>query len=562
MSQASQNNAVERYRVNEEGIFYLEERLCSPFQLIGRGTDDSGQHYRVITYTEHISGKKQTLPIANADIGSIALWARLQGAGIDIAANRKKRERLADYLQTGGKKHFWRVCNRAGWVDKGKAYILPNGEILQADNSNVQVIYNGGNRNYAAYQASGCLHDWQNHIAHYAQDNSRLCLALGVAFAAPLMRLLDIEGGGFHLFGDSSDGKTTTGKVALSVWGKPEELKLSWEGTGHGFANAANACNDGLMLLDEIGQASPRVVSHTAYSVINGKGKVQGAKEGGNREINHWRVMVLSTGEKTLEGYLRANNGDWQAGQANRLPSVPANAGKGYGVYDVLHGFADGALLSEHLNHVSGQYYGTAGRAFIAALAADNNALDKVHEHMRTFREALPVLSGQARRVAERFALVSAALHLTQDYGILNFSGSLPVRKCFDDWFSREGAGKYEDRRILEQANDFMQLNGNRFMEICRLESHGAHMPNLAGYKEPALEDCDKTAYLIIPAVFRDEIAKGFDLNKVCEVLHQANWLRQSEYGRWQIQKRINNERQRFYLLIGSFCDPESEDAE
>ena len=54
-----------------------------------------------------------------------------------------------------------------------------------------------------AYQPNGELTDWQQNIARYAVGNSRLCLALGASFAAPLLSLLNEESGGFHLMGDS-----------------------------------------------------------------------------------------------------------------------------------------------------------------------------------------------------------------------------------------------------------------------------------------------------------------------------------------------------------------------
>lgn len=548
----SSEHKPDPYRIEPDGIYYGAEWLCSPLKLVGSGTDSSGNYFRIIEYRDRFTGEIQNMPIAGAEIGTGALWARLQGVGIAVASKRRRRDFLADYLQSGGRHERWMITGRAGWVVPGRIYILPGGEILATKGCRrSKVIYNGDRSPAAGYRTSGSLNDWQAGVARYATDNSRLCLALGAAFAAPLMRLLDIEGGGFHLFGDSSDGKTTTAKVALSVWGSPEELKLSWEGTGLGFANVANACNDGLMLLDEIGQANPRVVSHTAYSIINGKGKVQGAKEGGNREVNRWRVLVLSTGEKTMEGYLKTHQGDWQAGQANRLPSIPANAGKGHGVYDVLHGFSDGALLSEHLNLTTAQYHGTAGRAFVNALLNDAGAVKKAGEYVHSFQAALPLPSGQARRVGQRFALASAALMLAADYGIIPFTGSPGIRQCFDEWMARDGGGKFEDRKIIEQAIAFMQTTAfsDRFSDypsgIDRVTGHG-----FAGYRKRGTTE-EEDSFYIVPLVFENELGKGFDKAKVCEVLHAVEWLKRYESAtkaRWKHQLK---DRGRFYLLIG-----------
>ena len=123
------------------------------------------------------------------------------------------------------------------------------------------------------------------------------------------------------------------------AWFNPATLMQTWTGTAHGFTNLANARNDGLLVLDEIGQANARQVSQTAYSVINGVSKVQGAKEGGNRELTRWKTLLFSTGEKPLDAFIRRHGEDWNAGQAARLPSIPSNAGQGLGIYDRLHGF-------------------------------------------------------------------------------------------------------------------------------------------------------------------------------------------------------------------------------
>ncbi|WP_461239339.1 DUF927 domain-containing protein, partial [Escherichia coli] len=95
----------------------------------------------------------------------------------------------------------------------------------------------------------------------------------------------------------SSAGKTTTQNIASSLWGEPDAQRLTWYGTALGIANEAEAHNDGLLPLDEIGQAgNAREVSTSAYTLFNGSGKLQGAKDGGNREIKHWRTVAISTG--------------------------------------------------------------------------------------------------------------------------------------------------------------------------------------------------------------------------------------------------------------------------
>ena len=462
------------------------------------------------------------------DIGTPAGWRTLQSHGITIKAGRKKREHLADYLQGEGKNTRWQLAKTAGW--HGGAYILPSGEVL-GDAENLH--YHGDTSQGADYQPRGSLADWQA-LAQLAQDNSRLCLALGCAFAAPLLHLLDHESGGFHLYGDSSDGKTTAALFALTVWGNPKGLKLTWEGTAHGFSNTAAARNDGLLVLDEIGQASARTAAQTAYAVLNGTGKIQGAKDGGNREIQRWRIMLFSTGEKTLDGYLKTEGKDWQAGQATRLPAIPADAGKGIGIYDTLHGFAGGAELSEHLTREGAKHHGTAGRAYIAHLASID-AVGEARKHIDAFMDAVPDKDkqGQVRRVAMRFAIVAAALELAQPiHGLTGTTAA--IRQCYDDWHAIQGSGKHEDRKITEQTEAFLQQHGdgNRFAHWNSTQTFTDH----AGYRKDIADE--EPEFWIIPAVFEGEIACGFEVRKTCRVLHGLGWqLYNDKQKHWRFQR-------------------------
>ena len=95
------------------------------------------------------------------------------------------------------------------------------------------------------------------------------------------------------------------------------------------FTNLANARNDGLLVLDEIGQANARQVSQTAYSVINNVSKVQGAKEGGNRESTRWKTLLFSTQGKSP--LTPSSDGTAKTGTRGRPPACrayPATRGR------------------------------------------------------------------------------------------------------------------------------------------------------------------------------------------------------------------------------------------
>ena len=537
-----------RFDTNNRGVWWINVRtdkdgdiveaepllLSDPIDIIGTGQDNDGAYYRIIKFKDKITRQQKTAALPQAEIADGKCWGRLGFYGLSIESNPTKRRKLADYLQKEGSQTAFTITDRAGWHED--SYIMPSGETITATDKNPAIIYNGDTSQAKAYQPNGELTDWQQNIARYAVGNSRLCLALGASFAAPLLSLLNEESGGFHLMGDSSDGKTTAAKVALSVWGKPSGSLLSWSGTKIGFSNTAAARNDGLLVLDEIGQASPHVIGDTVYSVMNGINKVQGAKQGGNRALSRWKVMMFSTGEKTPDSILKHHKGDWNAGQAARLPSIRAAAQ--YGIYDTLHGFEDGALLSEHIAQSTEKYHGTAGRLFIRQLLDDlEQAKQQATERMAAFMATIPELSGQARRVAKRFAIAAAALELAAPVtGLPVGVGMAGVKKCFDEWLEANGAGKHEDRRIIEQAEDFIAQHalGTRFMEWSDKSTNKDH----AGYRK---QEGEKLELWIIRRVFANEIAQSFDEAKVCRVLADNGLLKYNHKNRGYQHQRKGN---------------------
>ena len=548
-----------RYECTSTGVYYIGIKtdrnsgtvseaeplfLSDPIRLIGRGIDTQGNYYRVIEWNDRLTRQVKQAAIPQAEIGTNAGWNRLQGYGLSIMSGRLKRERLADYLQREGESRQYSITDKAGW--HGSSYILPSGDIISPD-KRPPIIYQGDKSQAAAYAPSGTLAQWQADIARYAAGNSRLCLALGTAFAAPLLSLLNEESGGFHIYGDSSEGKTIASFVGLSVWGHPNEIKLPWRGTDLGFSNAALARNDNLLVLDEIGEADPKVISKTAYSVINGKSKIQGAKDGGNKASNKWRILLFSTGEYNMKNYMDLAGERWEAGQAVRLPSIPAATQ--YGIYETLHGFSDGALLSEHLKEAAERHHGEAGRAFIRLI--DTNTPAATQERVSAFMATLPHLSGQARRVAKRFALCAAALELAAPVtGLPAGVGMAGVKQCFDDWFALNGSGKHEDRMIIKQAEDFFSQTADsvRF-DNWPLPKGVKTRPDIAGYIANGINN--GTEYLLIPAVFENEVCGTFHPQKVCAVLHSIGWMNKPSGKGWKVQKKQNMQHYRFYSFNG-----------
>lgn len=532
----------------KDGAEYMKPpvRLSDPFEIIGRGQSSDEREYRLLKFRRPNSKEPKTLAMPLEIVGRPDGLAFLRTNGIGVNQNGATIAHLANYLQWEGNQTEYRFSKRGGWCDDSfTAYILPNGEIIGTPET--PVFYIGDLSRKRAYEAAGSLEEWQQQIARYAAGNSRLLLALGTGFAAPLLAVMKQENGGFHFFGQSSIGKSISGMAALSLVGNPDELRVQWNGTGLSFDNTAAANHDGMMMLDEMGQADGKTLDAASYAVFNGAKKGQGAKDGGNREHLTWRVLALSTGEYAPEHFMKKYGLDWQAGQAVRLPSVPADAGKGYGTFKQLHGFAKPELLAAHLEQAVKRFHGTAMRAYVGRLAEEmkqnpNGVEGRLNSLYQQFLDLLPPdLASQPIRAAKRFALVAAALELAAEWqitGLEQGAGMAGVKTCFDAWLDYAGRENKEEADILKAARDFMAEHGytERFVTDPKKSDGSINFAGdtvdaklgHAGYRLTARNGHDgmqAQMWYIHDKVFEEEIGKGKDIKLVCKVLADSGWL-------------------------------------
>jgi putative DNA primase/helicase len=559
-----------RFDVSASGVFYIGIRhgskgeddielppvlLCDRLDIIGRGEDDAGRGYRILRWNSRGSGTERVTAFPLAMVGEREGWAMLRERGLAIATSRAALEKLSGYLQTEGSDELYFVTECGGWTHG--AYILPSGEVLGKPSS--PLYYRGDTSGASAYTTKGTLTEWRDTIARLAHGNTRPMLSLAVAFAAPLLHLVELESGGFHLYGPSGAGKTTSAKIGASVWGAPREQVLSWDATALALANAASARNDGLMLLDEMGQGNPEAVSVAAYRLFNGTGKMQGAKDGGNREQARWRVMVLSTGEIDLAAFMSGGGKRTRAGQEVRLASLPADAGKGLGAFDQLNGFANSGQLAEAMEAAARQTHGVVGRAFVEHVASHRDEIaDRLRSAIKKTHARLPEgASGQVRRVAARFAVATEALEIATDEGMTGWKqgdGLAAVMTCFAGWLSRYGIGNREDEQIISQAEAWLATHAfSRFID-CFNFSQSNSLPvvhNCAGYRK--MDDAGVPFWLVFPGTFTDEIAAGFDKTAAGDVLEKVGMLQKGNDGKATSKHKTPDQprdSRRFYKVI------------
>ncbi|MDY3682843.1 DUF927 domain-containing protein [Bilophila wadsworthia] len=527
------------YRDEKRGEDFEPMRIAPPLRILGRTKSVGFDNWGTLLQWFDPAGKEHRYALPD-DV--------LQRQGNDWAAalayqgysiRRGKANAFAVFIQELQTTKFVTCTARVGW--HGSAYVMPD-TVYGADKGSL-VLQGGGHE--GLYTTSGTRESWEE-LARLCVGNTRLVFALCAAFAGPLLRLADVEGGGFSFEGGSSCGKTTCLQVAASVWGGPAHMR-PWRATDNGLESVCVLHNDNLLILDEVGQVSANVLSECGYLIANGIGKTRSGKDSALRKSHTWRLLFLSSGEIGFAEKLSERGLKARAGQEVRFVGIPTDAG----MMSELHGLPDAGALSNRLKELAGQHYGHAGRAFLQWLTDNRQDIaDGVGESLTTGENRLcpPDATEQVRRVARRFCLVAYAGKLTQLAGVIppEMDVEAAVRSCFNDWLEvRGGAGAGEDAAILSAVRLFIEQHGaSRFQDM---DNPAATCINRVGFRRATGSGIE---YAILPESFKSEVVKGYSERRAARVLTNAGWLERGPQGRMKTRRALPGiGRQACYVL-------------
>jgi putative DNA primase/helicase len=297
-----------------------------------------------------------------------------------------------------------------------------------------------------------------------------------------------------------------------------------------------------------------------------------------------------STGEVTLAAKMAEAGLTPMAGQEVRLLNIPADAGRGVGIYQELHGFNGGAELSDYLTHATRTYYGTAARVFLERLAAERERdpkelIETIAEMRQKFLVGLALpdgADGQVISAAQRFALIAAAGELARVLAVLPWPDGEArdaAAACFRAWLAdRGGTEPAEDQRALAAVRRFLGLHGeSRFVRLVPLggdkeQEAGADGPrgapttaedvpigetrtpwetiNRAGWRR---DGPDGGVFLILPDIWKAEVCKGLNPTATAAAVHKAGYLIRGEGKNWAKNRHIPDlGTARLYHVLGS----------
>lgn len=530
--------------------------LCSELRVLALTRNGESEDWgRLLEWKDHDDkSHRWVMPQELLQGDGNEILKELLRRGLQMGTGKKARDHLLAYLQTWKTDSRARCVMQPGW--HGQAYVTPT----EAIGSDEPIFFINNHAVTPCWSASGGLMEWQNLVAVPAVGNTRLVLALSIAFTGPLLHLVNEGSGGIHLRGSSSSGKSTALRMAASVWGNPEEYLRLWRATINALEGLATIHNDGVLILDELSQMRPDEAGDAAYLLANGQGKSRASRQATTRKVASWRLLFLSAGEISLAAHVESGGRRVNAGQELRMADVEVDAGKGMGILENLHAYDEPVALIDALNQASEQHYGVAGPEFLRQLTAHlPSLLERIQRRIKEFSEKhVPqAATSQARRVASRFASIAAAGELATSMGITGWTpgeAENAAAACFKSWLDNFGSGQMREvTMMLQRIRHLLQVDASRF-ESARDEAEG-RVHNRAGYVRKTKELGKH--YLVFPEVFRKEICDSLDEKQAIAHLKELGWLIPDKDRRNTHKPSIHGASRRVYVFSSKALEDE-----
>ncbi len=558
---------------DERLTFDVDLFVSDLFSIVGSGKDADGEEVLILGTTDRDTNRPRrvVVPLATIAEGGRDVAKLLMAHGIRVAAEQEPRNALVTLLSSVNSPRL-KWVDRAGWIVDTNVFVMPDGSTI-GDQGDMRVHYAGVREEDSHVRKEGSYGAWKEAIQRMVPGNSRLEMAVAAAFASPLLPLATRVGStGLNLAGDSSEGKSAAGYLFGSVWGGRRGSKLryghSWNQTANALAATYSNYSGVGVFLDEMSQCKEPAT--LAYQISEETEKERLNADSSKRRPRKWRLLVWSSGEKTLAELIAADKKNYagvQSGVEARFLSIPATPSDAApraectGIIEKLNGYKSSAEFVEAIEQLTNEHFGYAGPEFLQYLSnrigtEGWGALsDEITASNVLFMASLGLQADASPivyRAANVFALVATAGRMACEAGILPLAPSgieAGVRTCFADWLGARGTVRKSaaEVRALVSLRDHLSANGHRFVDkAAASESRGqidGYHHEVRDWDGRSVEEC----FAILPSAFRD-ISQSAARGNLVKQLGALGFLRSgSEHGSSTI--KIGGQVVRVYLV-------------
>ena len=224
----------------------------------------------------------------------------LQSVGLDVTHNNVAK--LVDYFREEEDRKLTNVKNvhstlGFGVYNKKRIYKLYEAIGIESIYDGVYDIKPKGS--YDAYKKILKDEVWGNYALEFILAASMSAVLIGY-----LGESLDLESPIIHLVGNSSTGKSSAMKLAISAFSSPNahgnSLFTSYNGTNNALVKKITGLTGVPYALDELSMSSTANFTTFIYTLANGSEKERLTKDSTLMAKNTFRTTIFSNGEKSL----------------------------------------------------------------------------------------------------------------------------------------------------------------------------------------------------------------------------------------------------------------------
>ena len=357
---------------------------------------DTGEEKAAFTFRNGVRSGKLKLP-RNEYLSPMMLLG-YQRIGLDIMPDTAQ-DIIAFLKQQEGEVELRKVHSQLGFSEHEGELIYKLYNTIGCDS-----VYNGG----LDIKPSGSSEEYKQMLKDEVIGNERLEMILAIGATPVVMGyiegLIDLDTLIVHLKSQSSVGKTTAIKLAISAFGNPtlkrQSLFMTYNATNNALIKRLDGIRSVPAAFDEISTSKIKNFTELIYNLCNGVDKERLNADAELKDKASWFTTILSTGERSLLKSANANNG-------LKVRVIEFN--------DFV--WTDSAENSQNIKTCIKQHYGHLGMEFAKHIMSydQEDILDKVKRNVKKITERATerqIIDEYSSRVFSNLSIILTALEL------------------------------------------------------------------------------------------------------------------------------------------------------
>lgn len=340
-----------------------------------------------------------------------------------------------------------KLVQSMGWKENNTQFVLGR-KVFSADGSvSENTVSSKIKSTVQGFGGNGNLQTWVDRTEVLGQPGlEQHAFSLLLGFGAPLLTFAGHNGVIFSMLGQSGGGKSTMGNWLMSIWGKPDHLRVGENDTNLAQLERLGSFCNLPMYMDESSKVTAERMSDLAYQITRGEGRRRLRQDGTERAPANWSTFLITSTNSSWQSAFEATKRDSQAEQVRVFEyEMP--------VHDELSAFW------RETNDMLRDHYGYPGEIYARHLV--QNTAD-LRAQIRRLEDTLTTMGECAGN--ERFWVSGAACALVgglmaKQLGLIKFDLQ-PVLK----WVVRQF--KLQRQKIADSRPDEMALLGSYLDEF------------------------------------------------------------------------------------------------